>query len=354
MMPVSMVGRGDELAELATTWTHLGTGPGPRAAVVTGGAGTGKSLLVAAALDTFDPAPSTVLSGSARIHTPAPYDWLAAVLSTHDTSRVPVPPAALAWLAQQPGAEFRYAPDALLRLAVKTVRALVGGGPAVLVVEDLHALDPASLNLVAELAGAPGLPALLLVTSRPPDEAESPQLVARTLARLGGVPRAVRQHLGPLAAADVAGLLEQVYGTPVPDGIAAAVHRRTRGNPYCLIELLATGRRRDPFALLEDPLPAHIRRLAGDEPPELTAREVEVLTCLAAGMSNKQVARSLGISIRTVAVHVSNLLRKTRSSSRTEAAMWAVRHDVAPPPRVALDVTPPPRVRLGGAARVRS
>ena len=43
-------------------------------------------------------------------------------------------------------------------------------------------------------------------------------------------------------------------------------------------------------------------------------------------MSNKQVASSLGISIRTVAVHVSNLLRKTRSTSRTEVALWAVRN----------------------------
>lgn len=59
---------------------------------------------------------------------------------------------------------------------------------------------------------------------------------------------------------------------------------------------------------------------------ELTAREIEVLGCLAAGMSNKQVARRLDISIRTVTVHVSNLLRKTRSASRTEAAPWAVRH----------------------------
>uniref|UniRef100_UPI0020BF3165 LuxR C-terminal-related transcriptional regulator n=1 Tax=Rhizomonospora bruguierae TaxID=1581705 RepID=UPI0020BF3165 len=59
---------------------------------------------------------------------------------------------------------------------------------------------------------------------------------------------------------------------------------------------------------------------------DLTAREAEVLDCLTAGMSNKQVARSLGISVRTVGVHVSNLLRKTGTSSRTEAALWAVQH----------------------------
>ncbi|HEY1179421.1 MAG TPA: response regulator transcription factor, partial [Phytomonospora sp.] len=62
---------------------------------------------------------------------------------------------------------------------------------------------------------------------------------------------------------------------------------------------------------------------------ELTAREREVLGCLAEGMTNQQVASRLGISIRTVTVHVSNLLRKTGSASRTEAALWAVHHGLA-------------------------
>ena len=72
---------------------------------------------------------------------------------------------------------------------------------------------------------------------------------------------------------------------------------------------------------------------------ELTAREAEVLACLGDGMSNKQIARSLGISVRTVTVHVSNLLRKTGSASRTEAALWAVR---ARPAARALAASPPP------------
>jgi DNA-binding NarL/FixJ family response regulator len=206
----------------------------------------------------------------------------------------------------------------------------------VLVVEDLHALDPASVSLVAELAAAPDLPVLLLVTSQPPEAAVSPGLTARALARLSGVPGAVRQHLGPLDPDQVAAVLAQVYpGPPVPAEVARAAHRRTGGNPYWLVELLAATAGRNPSTLLDEPMPGHLGLGAGPEAAELTAREIEVLSCLVAGMSNKQVARSLGISIRTVTVHVSNLLRKTRSASRTEAALWAVRHRLASPTRQA-------------------
>jgi DNA-binding CsgD family transcriptional regulator len=334
MMPGSMVGRRRELDELVQAWSQC-VGGRRRTAVITGGAGVGKSMLVAAALTAFTPSPGTVLRGTARVHAPAPYDWLAAVLTGRRTDDVPVPADALAWLAQHPDAQReRYAPAALLRMAVRTVRALVGSGPAAVVVEDLHALDPASLNLVAELAAAPDLPALLVVTSRPPDDAVSPRLAARTLARLAGGPGGVRQHLRPLGRAEVGELVARHYpGVVVPADVVAAVHTRTRGNPYWLRELLATAAAEEPAALAGEPLPRHLGGAAGstDADPDLTARERDVLSCLAEGMSNKQVARSLGISIRTVAVHVSNLLRKTRSASRTEVALWAARRRVGSP-----------------------
>jgi len=309
MRPVTMVGRSAQLDELAAAWSSVHR---PRTVVVTGAPGVGKSTLVTVALDAFDPPPRTVLAGTARVHTPAPYDWLAAILSGRDTDDLPVPADALAWLAQHPDApRERYAPGALLRLAVRVVRALLGAGPGVLVVEDLHALDPASLNLIGELAVVPDLNALLVVTSQPPDAAVSPEVVARTLARLAGTPGAVRQHLGPLAPPEVAEFLAGRLAGPVPAELVSAAVARTGGNPYQLGELVAAG-------------------VAGERPagPDLTAREREVLSCLAAGMSNKQVASSLGISIRTVAVHVSSLLRKTRSASRTEVALWAVRSDL--------------------------
>ncbi|MFV2115356.1 AAA family ATPase [Micromonospora sp. LOL_025] len=340
MMPVSMVGRAGELAELDRAWSTVVTSrrSAPAVAVLTGAAGVGKSLLVAAALDAFAPRPAVVLSGAARVHSPAPYDWLAAVLTGRDTSRLDLPPDALAWLAQQPTApRERYAPGTLLRLAVRVVRLLVGAGPAVLVVEDLHALDPASLNLVGELATAADLPALLVVASRPAEDAVAPDLAVRALARLCGVRGAVRQHLGPLLPAEVAEVLTQVYADPRPSGrLVRAVWQRTGGNPYALTELLAAHAGRGPEALLRPPPAPRPPRVAPRRPAdpvdaELTGREIEVLGCLVAGMSNKQAARALGISVRTVTVHVSNLLRKTGSASRTEAAIWAVQRRLPVP-----------------------
>ncbi|MEU0546877.1 ATP-binding protein [Micromonospora sp. NPDC005979] len=123
MMPVSMVGRAGELAELDRAWSSVAAAErrAPTVAVLTGAAGVGKSLLVAAAVDALTPRPSVVLSGAARVHGPAPYDWLAAVLTGRDTGSLALPPDALAWLAQQPTApRERYAPGTLLRLAVRT------------------------------------------------------------------------------------------------------------------------------------------------------------------------------------------------------------------------------------------
>lgn len=57
----------------------------------------------------------------------------------------------------------------------------------------------------------------------------------------------------------------------------------------------------------------------------LTAREMQVLRHLALGLSNKEIGRSLAISIETVKEHVQNILRKIAVSDRTQAAVWAVR-----------------------------
>ena len=58
-------------------------------------------------------------------------------------------------------------------------------------------------------------------------------------------------------------------------------------------------------------------------PDGLTQREVEVLGLVAAGKSNADIAEELVISPNTVIRHVSNILAKTGSSNRTEAARYA-------------------------------
>jgi NarL family two-component system response regulator LiaR len=65
---------------------------------------------------------------------------------------------------------------------------------------------------------------------------------------------------------------------------------------------------------------------------DLTARELEVLRLVAAGMANRDIARELDVAEKTVKTHVSNILMKLGLSDRTQAAVYAVQHGIAVPP----------------------
>ena len=58
----------------------------------------------------------------------------------------------------------------------------------------------------------------------------------------------------------------------------------------------------------------------------LTPREMDVLKCLARGLSNREIARELTISVRTVTTHMRNILDKLHVSNRTQAALYALEH----------------------------
>ena len=61
---------------------------------------------------------------------------------------------------------------------------------------------------------------------------------------------------------------------------------------------------------------------------DLTAREREVLTLVVEGLANKQIARRLGISEKTVKGHLTNLFQRIGVADRTQAALWAERNGI--------------------------
>ena len=60
----------------------------------------------------------------------------------------------------------------------------------------------------------------------------------------------------------------------------------------------------------------------------LTSRELEVLTQVANGMFNKEIANNLNISERTVKNHIANIFKKIDVSDRTQAAVFAIKNDI--------------------------
>jgi DNA-binding NarL/FixJ family response regulator len=97
------------------------------------------------------------------------------------------------------------------------------------------------------------------------------------------------------------------------DDVAAAIRAAHRGELQI-----------DPVVARR--LMSSIHEARADDPvSELTSRELDVLRLVAVGKPNKQIAAELAISERTARTHVSRILRKLRLSSRTQAALWAVR-----------------------------
>jgi DNA-binding CsgD family transcriptional regulator len=111
----------------------------------------------------------------------------------------------------------------------------------------------------------------------------------------------------------------------VPLREAHAVATRLRAQPLLReLELLAERARLDPAPPDALAAPPDLEDLLG-----LTPREAEVLTLVAHGLTNREIAAALVISVKTASVHVSHILRKLDAPNRLEAA--AIAHRVAPP-----------------------
>lgn len=115
-----------------------------------------------------------------------------------------------------------------------------------------------------------------------------------------------------LAAVD-AGAVGYLLKDAEPSELSAAIRAAARGEAPLAPKAAA--------ALLQERIPSQ----AGHE---LTPREREVLALVIAGRRNKQIARRLGISEKTVKGHLTNLFQRIGVTDRTQAALWAERNGI--------------------------
>jgi DNA-binding NarL/FixJ family response regulator len=118
-----------------------------------------------------------------------------------------------------------------------------------------------------------------------------------------------REDVGPAMRAGAAGFL---YKDVDPDALVQAI-RAVHGGQVLLAPEAAS-------AMLSAPPEAPA------EPGGLTDRERQVLRLIASGRSNREIARELRVTEKTVKTHVSNVLLKLGVQDRTQAALYAVRH----------------------------
>lgn len=115
-----------------------------------------------------------------------------------------------------------------------------------------------------------------------------------------------------------AGAAGYVYKDVDPDALAGAIRSVHAGHVVLQSEVAS--------ALLSQ---EEVNSGQGRGGVSLTEREREVLGLIADGRSNREIARALVLSEKTVKTHVSNILMKLDLADRTQAALWAVRHGIA-------------------------
>ena len=136
----------------------------------------------------------------------------------------------------------------------------------------------------------------------------------------------------PAAALRLAGAADayrDVNEFSMPEPISEIVERwlapvRARTGPTAAARLLAEGRRLSPeeavgLILTNEPDDAQLPGMA----PALTRRETEVAALVARGLTNRDIAAQLFLSVRTVEVHVDHILTKLGFHTRTQLAAWA-------------------------------
>ena len=111
-----------------------------------------------------------------------------------------------------------------------------------------------------------------------------------------------------------------------PQELLMAIHCVAAGRPYMCQDLQDRFACRGQMPAQED-LGQVAREICREERDErLTVREMEVLHCIAKGMSNKAMAAALFVSDATVRNHLTSIYRKLNVADRTQALIYALRH----------------------------
>lgn len=126
---------------------------------------------------------------------------------------------------------------------------------------------------------------------------------------------------------DIAALLETKF-----DGILTS--EMSMDVVQHFVNLIMMGERVAPFAVVVAALRHRQESIALDYfkhggGKKLSAREWQVLKLLTNGLSNKMIARRIGLSQATVKVHLGALIHKIGVANRTQAAIWALEHEVS-------------------------
>ena len=206
--------------------------------VVTGEAGIGKTRLATAAAERAEAGGAQVLWG--RCHeadvAPAYWPWVPVVRSLAGPSPAPEVAALLTTEGMRPQ---EHAESAALRTydaVCRLVAAASAERPLLVVLEDLHWGDSASLQLAAYAAEVLSEhPVVMLLTVRVPEEA--PPGLSALLAALARA-SATRVHLEGLGPREVQQLVATLAGGDVEDELAEVVADRTDGNPFFVMELV--------------------------------------------------------------------------------------------------------------------
>ena len=387
----AVIGREKEFAELAQRLTRAALGSSD-VLLVGGEAGVGKSAYVRRLQAMATESGARILSGQTdELAVGLPYaPFVSAIRSAFRA----LPRERLARIIRDVAPELvrlfpELGPDAAdappssslernrLSIAFRDLfRAFAGASSMVLVLEDLHWADEASLELLRYLARELRDAPILIVGTYRSDELHRRHPLTRALSVMQRERLITRLDLRRLGRDETGEMIRLTLGRsePVPDTFLDAVYRRCEGNPFFAEELLralvergdivltdgrwdgagtAVEQMRIPESIVEtvrarvNGVDADVRgtldaaAVIGVEFPSdllgilksavdprqlkgasLTAREREVAALVSEGLTNKQIAERLAVSVRTAMSHVEQLRSKLGFGTRSEIAAW--------------------------------